>query len=262
MKAFGLSLPFDTTFGLLLLAGCGLGVVALRDRRALLAMLLAQIVLLNLFYQLVLPSRLAAIKLLAGLGAWGLFALTAWQTRAATAARTNTTSGGLLDGTTQQQPALTAAQIAAYTAAEAPEYVNTPVVQAIRSTATRLPAKFDWQRRFAPGLMFRLLAGLLVCITAQQLASQAQQSFNDLPLPLFQAVSFMVTLGLLTLGLTEEPFKTGLGLLAAWNGFQLFYVAVEPALAVFGLLAAIDLGIALSMCYLVIVRTRAVVAQP
>jgi hypothetical protein len=72
----------------------------------------------------------------------------------------------------------------------------------------------------------------------------------------------MVTLGLLTLGLTEEPFKTGLGLLAAWNGFQLFYVAVEPALAVFGLLAAIDLGIALSMCYLVIVRTRAVVAQP
>jgi hypothetical protein len=60
----------------------------------------------------------------------------------------------------------------------------------------------------------------------------------------------MVGLGLLLVGLSETPMQVGFGLLTFLSGFDLFYVALEPSLAVAGLLGAVSFLIALSTAYL------------
>jgi hypothetical protein len=57
-------------------------------------------------------------------------------------------------------------------------------------------------------------------------------------------------LGILRIGLSEEPMPAGFGLLTFLSAFDLFYVALEPSLAVAGLLGAISFLIALAAAYL------------
>jgi hypothetical protein len=69
--------------------------------------------------------------------------------------------------------------------------------------------------------------------------------------PVLNVASYvLLALGLTSLGLTEEPMNAGMGLLVLVNGFELFYAAVEPSLAVVALLAAVELAIALAVSYL------------
>jgi hypothetical protein len=56
--------------------------------------------------------------------------------------------------------------------------------------------------------------------------------------------------GLLLIGLSEAPMQVGFGLLTFLSGFDLFYVALEPSLAVAGLLGAVSFLIALATAYL------------
>jgi RsiW-degrading membrane proteinase PrsW (M82 family) len=65
----------------------------------------------------------------------------------------------------------------------------------------------------------------------------------------------LIAMGLLGLGLTEEPLKAGMLLLAVLMGFELYYSAVEPALAVMALLAAMNFAIALAACYLAVIKS-------
>jgi len=69
--------------------------------------------------------------------------------------------------------------------------------------------------------------------------------------PAINSASYLLmALGLLNLGLTEEPVGAGLGLLTFLLGFETFYAAVEPSLAVVALMAAVEVGIALAVSYL------------
>ena len=95
---------------------------------------------------------------------------------------------------------------------------------------------------------FYLLAGLLVAVAAYTAALR-------IPLPqvsadITLACYLLVGLGLLLIGLSEEPMQVGLGLLTFLSGFDLFYVALEPSLAVAGLLGAASFVIALAVAYL------------
>jgi hypothetical protein len=60
----------------------------------------------------------------------------------------------------------------------------------------------------------------------------------------------MAGLGLLLVGLSETPMQVGFGLLTFLSAFDLFYVALEPSLAVAGLLGAVSFLIALATAYL------------
>jgi hypothetical protein len=60
-------------------------------------------------------------------------------------------------------------------------------------------------------------------------------------------------LGLLQIGITEEPLRVGAGLLTLLSGFEIAYSSIEPSLAVVALLAAVHLGIALVVSYLLLV---------
>ena len=60
----------------------------------------------------------------------------------------------------------------------------------------------------------------------------------------------LVGLGLLLIGLSEAPLSAGVGILTFLSGFDLFYVALEPSLAVAALIGALSFTIALVIAYL------------
>ncbi len=60
----------------------------------------------------------------------------------------------------------------------------------------------------------------------------------------------VILLGLINAALAENPLKVGLGLLSIFAGFELFYTAVEPTLAIVGLLGLTNLFLALAIAYL------------
>ncbi len=95
---------------------------------------------------------------------------------------------------------------------------------------------------------FCLLAGILIAVAAYTAALRIPlpEVTPDITLACYQ----MVGLGLLMVGLSETPMQVGFGLLTFLSGFDLFYVALEPSLAVAGLLGAVSFLIALSTAYL------------
>ena len=95
---------------------------------------------------------------------------------------------------------------------------------------------------------FYLLAGILVAVAAYTAALRIP--LPEVPSDITLACYLLAGLGLLLIGLSEEPMQVGLGLLTFLSGFDLFYVALEPSLAVAGLLGAASFVIALAVAYL------------
>ena len=102
------------------------------------------------------------------------------------------------------------------------------------------------------GFYFRLvLAFLLILIT-----TTLSRSF---PLPglapaFTTAVYWLALAGLVTLTLTEVPIKAGIGLFTVLTGFGLYYATLESSLLLTGLLGSVNLMLALSLGYLIVVR--------
>ena len=95
---------------------------------------------------------------------------------------------------------------------------------------------------------FCLLAGLLVSVASYTAALRFP--LPEVPPDITLACYLLVGLGLLLIGLSEAPMQVGLGLLTFLSGFDLLYVALEPSLAVAGLLGAVSFLIALATAYL------------
>ena len=95
---------------------------------------------------------------------------------------------------------------------------------------------------------FCLLAGLLVSVASYTAALRFP--LPEVPPDITLACYLLVGLGVLLIGLSEAPMQVGLGLLTFLSGFDLLYVALEPSLAVAGLLGAVSFLIALATAYL------------
>jgi hypothetical protein len=95
---------------------------------------------------------------------------------------------------------------------------------------------------------FCLLAGLLVSVAAYVAALRIP--LPEVPTDITLACYLLAGLGLLLIGLSEAPMQVGIGLLTFLSGFDLFYVALVPSLAVAGLLGAVSFLIALAAAYL------------
>jgi hypothetical protein len=105
---------------------------------------------------------------------------------------------------------------------------------------------------------FRVAAALMAGAAAWYLATRpgyVLPGLDSLPATNTAALLLM-SLGLLNLGLTEEPLNAGMGLLVLLLGFELFYAAVEPSLAVMALLVGVEFSIALAVSYLALVGHR------
>jgi len=110
-------------------------------------------------------------------------------------------------------------------------------------------------RRITTGLPFRIVVAVMVMVISWQLSLAPNFVLPDVSPTVSLAVVGLVAMGLLGLGLTEEPFKAGMLLITVLTGFELYYSAVEPALAVIALLAAMNFAIALGTCYLAVINS-------
>jgi hypothetical protein len=128
---------------------------------------------------------------------------------------------------------------------------ESPVEPSLDSSADPTPAR----RRLTTGLPFRLVVVVMVLLTSWQASLTPAFTLPDVTPTISLAVIGLIAMGLLGLGLTEEPLKAGMLLLAVLMGFELYYSAVEPALAVMALLAAMNFAIALAACYLAVIKS-------
>lgn len=101
--------------------------------------------------------------------------------------------------------------------------------------------------------IFRLMAAGLVLIVVWSIepstaswisGANDQQIFGGL---------ILIGMGLLQLGMTSQPFRVILGLLIVLAGFEILYSVVEYSVLVAGLLAGVNLSLALVGAYLIIV---------
>jgi len=110
-----------------------------------------------------------------------------------------------------------------------------------------IPALWDI---FPMNLGFRLLVALLAAAMSYALASR--YTVVDQPEGIAQACYWLVTIGLLTVILTRDPFKVGLGLLTFEAGFEVLFAIFEKSLSVAALLGVVNFLIALAIAYLTI----------
>ena len=101
------------------------------------------------------------------------------------------------------------------------------------------------------GARFRVFAVILVVLIGWKLATSGVMPFPVASEYVTFGALQLACQGLLMLGLTGRPLKTGLGILTFLSGFGLLYSGVEPALMVVGVLAAVDVAVALAISYLI-----------
>lgn len=109
---------------------------------------------------------------------------------------------------------------------------------------------------------FRVFAVILAALLGWKLVTPGALPFPVVSVHVTFGALQLVCQGLLLVGLTGRPLKTGLGILTFFSGFGLLYSGVEPALMVVGVLAVVDVAVALAISYLAAVhRASSGVAQ-
>jgi hypothetical protein len=117
------------------------------------------------------------------------------------------------------------------------------------------PADFlDEQFSSLSGWLFRILAAVLVWILVYTSTPLLANWIPAKPTILWGGL-ILVAMGLLQLGMTTHPLRVVLGLLTLLSGFEILYATVEVSVLVTGLLAMINLGMALVGSYLVNVES-------
>lgn len=100
------------------------------------------------------------------------------------------------------------------------------------------------------GLPFRLLLALLIAVVLLSLAGRPGYQLPAVPPALNLAIYALVGFGLVNAGLTNEPFRSGIGLLLILTGAELFYNTLEQSIVMLSVLAGIHLLLAVVIAYL------------
>lgn len=101
---------------------------------------------------------------------------------------------------------------------------------------------------FSMNLGFRLVLAVLAALVSYALASR--YAFLEQPEGVARACYWLGSIGLLTVIVSRDPFKIGLGLLTFQAGFEVLFAAMENSLSVAALLGVVNLLIALAISYL------------
>ena len=103
---------------------------------------------------------------------------------------------------------------------------------------------------FPSSRVFRLLAALLIVLAVLSIAPGLTQWVPGISLEQAWGGLILIGIGLLQLGFTGHTFRTVLGLLTMLAGFEILYAVVEQSTLVEGLLAGVNLILALAGAYL------------
>ena len=114
------------------------------------------------------------------------------------------------------------------------------------------PAEQSWWQ----GRVFRVFTATLIVLLVLSASPVIVQILPGIGLAEVSGSLILMAMGLLLLGLTTEPLRVVIGLLAFLAGFEIIYAAVENAILVAALLALINLGLALVGSYLLLAGTE------
>jgi hypothetical protein len=106
--------------------------------------------------------------------------------------------------------------------------------------------------------LFRLLAAGLVGLVVASAVPRIAVYIPAVATEQLLGAGILIGLGLLHLGLTSGTLRVILGLLTILAGFEILYAAVESSVLVAGLLAVVNLGLALVGAYLLVIPTLVV----
>jgi hypothetical protein len=124
---------------------------------------------------------------------------------------------------------------------------------AINEAVNANPSVWQSTEKFSPsGRMFRLFASGLVAIMVVSISPRLVEWVESIGTIQAVGASTLIGMGLLHLGLTAQPFRVVIGLLTFLSGFEILIAAVEVSALVAGLLAIINLGLALVGAYLML----------
>lgn len=102
------------------------------------------------------------------------------------------------------------------------------------------------------GRLFRLLAAGLVIPTVLSITPHVVEWLDGIGGMQAVGALTLIGMGLLHLGLTAQPLRVVIGLLTILSGFEILLAAVEAVALVAGLLASVNLGLALVGAYLLL----------
>jgi len=105
------------------------------------------------------------------------------------------------------------------------------------------------------GPIFRILAALILALTITSLVLHSETWLSMISIPIRWGSFILISFGLLQISLTSHPLRVIIGLLTSLSGFEIIYAAIETSALVTGLLAGVNLGLALVGAYLVIAPT-------
>ena len=100
--------------------------------------------------------------------------------------------------------------------------------------------------------LFRLIAAGVVALVVVSVVPLASAWFTQINAASLWGAFILMGMGLLHLGLTNHPLRVTLGLLTVLSGFEILYAAVESSTLVAGLLAGVNLMLALVCAYLLV----------
>lgn len=102
-------------------------------------------------------------------------------------------------------------------------------------------------------LFFRGLAGLMVILVIFVVSSPLQNSlFPNLPLVIVRSGLMLIGMALMQLGTTASPYITIMSLLSFLAGFEVIHAGLERSSLLTGLMASVNLGLALIGVYFII----------
>ncbi len=99
---------------------------------------------------------------------------------------------------------------------------------------------------------FKLMGVLISILISLAAAPRIESLIPGIGLPLAFGSLMLISAGLLQLSITARLLPVVTGLLTLLCGFETLYAAVESSILVSGLLAVVDLGLALAGSYLLI----------
>lgn len=131
-------------------------------------------------------------------------------------------------------------------------------------TRSGLPRE-DRAERSSPlprGRLFRLFAAAIVLLIVSSVTPRVDVIMADAGFAVTTGSLLLVGMGLLHLGVSNHILRVTLGLMTALSGFEILYATVEGSVLVAGLLAIINLGLALAGSYLLIASNAEEEAEP
>jgi hypothetical protein len=105
------------------------------------------------------------------------------------------------------------------------------------------------------GPFFRFFAAAILTLAISSLMRHSESWLSMISTPIRWGSFMLVAIGLLQISLTSYPLRVIMGLLTVLSGFEIIYAAIETSTLVTGLLAGVNIGLALVGAYLLIAPT-------